>query len=93
MDREEIGNMITEINGNWEAVENHHLIREFNFDDFEQALKFTNKIGELAESEGHHPDIELSYGRVEVKIYTHKIDGLTESDFILAAKIDQLEKK
>ena len=90
MDSKEIQNLITELNGNWEVIDNHHLAREFNFDDFEEALEFTNKIGKLAEKEGHHPDIKLSYGRVKVEIYTHKVEGLTESDFILAAKIDQL---
>ena len=68
----------------------HHLARTFKFPDFRQALAFTNRVGELAEEQGHHPDLYLAWGRVEVTIWTHKIDGLTESDFILAAKIDQL---
>jgi 4a-hydroxytetrahydrobiopterin dehydratase len=71
-------------------VDGHHLRREFGFGDFVSALALVNKVGELAESEGHHPDIQLSWGRVVVEIWTHKIDGLTESDFVLAAKIDQL---
>lgn len=74
----------------WAIIENHHLQREFAFPDFRSALAFTNEIGELAESEGHHPDIFLRWGSVRVEIWTHKINGLTESDFVLASKIDQL---
>lgn len=74
----------------WSVVDGHHVEREFTFPNFVEALAFTNKVGELAETEGHHPDIYLAWGRVGVKIWTHKIDGLTESDFVLAAKIDRL---
>ena len=74
----------------WAVVRNHHVEREFEFPDFRRALSFTNAVGELAEEQGHHPDIYLAWGRVRVSIWTHKIDGLTESDFILAAKIDEL---
>jgi 4a-hydroxytetrahydrobiopterin dehydratase len=76
----------------WRAVNEHHLEKEFKFPDFVTALTFTNKIGEVAEEQGHHPDIYLTWGKVKIQIWTHKIDGLTESDFILAAKIDQLPK-
>jgi 4a-hydroxytetrahydrobiopterin dehydratase len=74
----------------WTVAHEHQLERVFKFPDFVTALAFVNRIGEVAEAEGHHPDIELGWGRAGVKIYTHKIDGLTESDFILAAKIDAL---
>lgn len=74
----------------WTVANDHHLERVFQFPDFRSALAFVNRIGEIAEAEGHHPDIELGWGRAGVKIYTHKIQGLTESDFILAAKIDAL---
>lgn len=74
----------------WAVVDDHHIQREFGFPDFRQALDFTVRVGELAESEGHHPDIHLAWGKVLVQTWTHKIDGLTESDFILAAKIDRL---
>ncbi|MCG3119857.1 MAG: putative pterin-4-alpha-carbinolamine dehydratase [bacterium] len=74
----------------WNVVEEHHVAKEFKFPDFRTALAFVNKVGELAEAQGHHPDIYLAWGKVEVTIWTHKINGLTESDFILAAKIDQL---
>lgn len=74
----------------WEVVGEHHLQKTFKFPDFRQALNFTNLVGELAETQKHHPDIYLAWGKVAVKVYTHKIDGLTESDFVLAAKIDRL---
>jgi 4a-hydroxytetrahydrobiopterin dehydratase len=74
----------------WTVVQDHHLERVFKFADFVTALAMVNRIGTLAESEGHHPDIELGWGRVAVKIFTHKVDGLSESDFVLAAKIDTL---
>jgi len=74
----------------WSVVDGHHVEREFTFPNFVEALAFTNKVGEVAEAEGHHPDIYLAWGKVGVKIWTHKIDGLTESDFVLAAKIDRL---
>ena len=76
----------------WEVVLGHHLRQTFRFDDFAGALRFVNRIGEVAEAEGHHPDIALAWGRVEVEIWTHAIDGLSEADFILAAKIDRLSR-
>jgi 4a-hydroxytetrahydrobiopterin dehydratase len=74
----------------WRIVDEHHLTREFRTKNFREALDFVNRVGALAEEQAHHPDIELGWGRVGVTIYTHKIDGLTESDFILAAKVDRL---
>lgn len=74
----------------WQVVREHHLTREFKFPDFRKALDFTNRVGEVAEEQGHHPDILLTWGRVEITLWTHKIEGLTESDFIMAAKIDKL---
>src|SRR5262245_28141882 len=76
---------------NWNVVNDHHLEKEFRFPDFRTALDFTNKIGAIAEEQGHHPDIFLAWGKVGVKIWTHKINGLTESDFILAAKVDDAQ--
>jgi len=76
----------------WDVVNEHHLHREFKFPDFKHALAFVNRVGDVAEQEGHHPDILLSWGKAEITTWTHKIDGLTESDFILAAKIDRLAK-
>jgi 4a-hydroxytetrahydrobiopterin dehydratase len=76
----------------WEVVNEHHLHRSYSFPDFRTALEFVNRVGELAEQQGHHPDIMLSWGKVEITIWTHKIDGLTESDLIMAAKIEQLPR-
>ncbi len=86
---EELEKMKAEVPG-WRVVEGHHLTRNFPFPDFKTALAFVNRVGAVAEEEGHHPDLYLAWGKVDVKIWTHKIDGLTESDFILAAKIQQL---
>ena len=76
----------------WHVIEEHHLEKEYRFKNFQQALEFTCAIGAVAEAEGHHPTITLSWGGVKVSIWTHKINGLTENDFILAAKCDQLAK-
>ena len=89
---EELKKLSAQVNDAWKVVQEHHLIRSFPFPDFQKALDFTNQVGAIAEEQGHHPDILLTWGRAEVKIWTHKIDGLTESDFILAAKIDELVK-
>jgi 4a-hydroxytetrahydrobiopterin dehydratase len=74
----------------WQVVNEHHVTREFTFPDFRKALDFVNRVGEVAEEQGHHPNILLTWGRAEVTLWTHKIDGLTESDFIMAAKIEKL---
>lgn len=76
--------------GMWNVVGEHHLARTCKFPDFKSALEFVNRVGALAEEQGHHPDILLGWGKVEITTWTHAVDGLTESDFILAAKIDQL---
>jgi len=74
----------------WKVVDEHHLTRAFTFPDFQKALAFVNRVGAVAEEQGHHPDILLTWGKAEITLWTHKINGLTESDFIMAAKIDQL---
>lgn len=74
----------------WKVVNEHHIVREFKFPDFVKALDFVNRVGAIAEEQGHHPDILLAWGKAETTLWTHKIDGLTESDFIMAAKIDRL---
>jgi 4a-hydroxytetrahydrobiopterin dehydratase len=74
----------------WTVVDNHHITRSFSFPDFARALAFVNRVAAIAEEQGHHPDIFLTWGKAEVTTWTHKINGLTESDFILAAKIDKL---
>lgn len=86
----ELERLASELGGGWQIVNGHHLEKEFRFPDFAEALAFTNRVGGLAEEVNHHPDIELSWGRVKLTIYTHKIDGLNEADFVWAAKVDQL---
>ena len=81
-----------QLDAGWNVVEAHHLDKEFRFADFKGAFDFTIQVGELAEAQGHHPDIHLEWGKVRITIWTHKIDGLTESDFVLAAKIDGLDR-
>jgi 4a-hydroxytetrahydrobiopterin dehydratase len=88
---EALENMKAQVPG-WEVVDGHHLFRSYAFPDFRTALDFVNRVGATAEEQGHHPDIYLSWGKAGIKIWTHKIDGLTESDFILAAKIDRLHR-
>lgn len=84
---DQIRPLISELQG-WDVVDNHHLRKEYTFANFRAAQEFVNSVGALAEEQGHHPDICFGWGRAEVTIWTHKINGLTESDFILAAKID-----
>jgi 4a-hydroxytetrahydrobiopterin dehydratase len=85
----EINRLLEQLSG-WEVVNEHHLKKDYRFANFREALTFVNQVGELAEEQGHHPDSCFGWGKVEITIWTHKIDGLTESDFILAAKIDEL---
>ena len=75
----------------WNVVEEHHLFKSFKFPDFRKALEFANRVGAIAEEQGHHPVITFTWGKSDITIYTHKINGLTESDFILAAKIDTIK--
>ena len=86
---EELDALQERLGNGWQIINEHHLEKEYIFADFRQALDFTVKVGEVAENQGHHPDIYLAWGKVKLTIWTHKIDGLTESDFILAAKADQ----
>lgn len=89
MQREEINELSPQI-PDWEVVEDHHLRRTFKFKNFREALDFVNRVGELAEEQGHHPELHFGWGHVELEIWTHKIDGLTQSDFVFAAKVDRL---
>jgi 4a-hydroxytetrahydrobiopterin dehydratase len=73
-----------------QVPDEHHLRRRFRFENFREPLSFVNRVGELAEEQGHHPDIGFGWGYAEISVWTHKIDGLTESDFIFAAKVDAL---
>ncbi len=90
LEGEALEKLKSELNSSWHVINEHHLEREFPFKDFKEALDFTNKLGRLAEAEQHHPDIHLSWGKVRIMLWTHKINGLSESDFILAAKIDRI---
>jgi 4a-hydroxytetrahydrobiopterin dehydratase len=83
-----LGTLEHQLGGGWRVVDQHHLEKEYKFKNFREALDFTNRVGELAEEQGHHPDIYLAWGKVRLTVWTHKIDGLTESDFVLAAKAD-----
>ena len=91
--KEALAQLHQQLTSGWNIVDEHHLEKEYRFKNFREALDFTNKIGEIAEQEGHHPDIFLSYGKVKVQLWTHKAGGLTENDFILAAQCDEVFSK
>ena len=86
----ELAQLAEELGSDWAIIDEHHLEKEFAFPDFVTALAFVNRVGNLAEEQNHHPDLMLSWGRAMVRIWTHKIDGLTESDFVFAAKAEKL---
>ena len=85
---EALANLQRELTDSWKVIGKHHLEKEYSFKNFKEALDFTNRIGAIAEEEGHHPDISLGWGKVKLQLWTHKIGGLSENDFILAAKAD-----
>ena len=87
---DELRRLHAQLGYDWKVINEHHLEKHYLFKNFREALTFTNKVGEFAEAVGHHPDIYLAWGKVGITIWTHKIDGLTESDFIFAAKTDAL---
>ena len=87
---EAINEFAEQLSDGWQVVEQHHLEKQFKFKNFAEALAFVNKVGQIAEQQSHHPDIHLSWGKVELTVFTHKISGLHENDFIFAAKVDQL---
>src|SRR5687767_3863271 len=89
MEKDDIEKLLKELDG-WEAINGHHLSKSYRYKNFREALDFVNEVGNLAEEQGHHPDICFGWGNVDITIWTHKIDGLTTSDFVLAAKIDKL---
>ena len=90
LEGDELRALHAKLDPGWQVVDEHHLEKEYGFDDFRGALDFTVRVGEMAEQQDHHPDIFLTWGKVKVTIWTHKIDGLTESDFVFAAKSDAL---
>lgn len=86
----EIAGYMLELKGDWEVVTNKKIKKEFKFKDFKEAMAFVNNIAEIAEAEGHHPDIYIFYNRVNIELRTHAVNGLSENDFIMAAKIDKI---
>lgn len=90
LEKKEIDKLLSELQNEWIVNGSGHLYKKYKFPDFMQAIEFANKIAEIAEHEVHHPDLTISWGACVVEIWTHKIDGLTESDFILAAKIESI---
>ena len=82
--------LLTQLGHGWQVINAHHLEKRFKFKNFREALAFTNKVGAIAETQGHHPEIALGWGKVVLTVWTHKIEGLTESDFIFAAKVEQI---
>src|SRR5215470_3509374 len=88
LDRPAVETLLTQLEG-WQAIDARRLVKTYRFPDFAQALAFVNRVGAIAEEQGHHPDIQLAWGKVTIEIWTHKINGLTESDFIFAAKCDR----
>lgn len=85
---DELHDLSQQLSEGWKVVNGHHLEKEYVFKGFREALDFTNRVGQVAEQQGHHPDIYLGWGKVRLQIWTHTIDGLSENDFILAAKAD-----
>ncbi|MFN7141582.1 MAG: 4a-hydroxytetrahydrobiopterin dehydratase [Limisphaerales bacterium] len=89
---DQLSQLLADLADGWKIISEHHLEKEFTFKNFREALQFTNQVGELAERVNHHPDIYLAWGKVKLTLWTHKIDGLTESDFVFAAKVDEIRK-
>lgn len=90
MPRGDAQTMLSQLRGDWQISPDGHLQRTFDFDDFAGAMAFANRVAEIAEREGHHPDLHIAWGKCTLEIWTHKIGGLTQSDFYLAAKVDRL---
>jgi 4a-hydroxytetrahydrobiopterin dehydratase len=86
----ELRTLFEALGNNWQVIDERHLEKEFKFKNFQGALDFTNKVGELAETVDHHPEICLTWGRAKITIWTHSIGGLSEADFVFAAKADRL---
>ncbi len=86
----EITRLLEQLPSGWRVVDEHHLTKRYSFGNFADGLAFVNRVGRMAEEQGHHPDVRLSWGEVALDVWTHKIDGLTESDFVFAAKADAL---
>lgn len=90
LEGDELQELYTQLGGSWQLEDDHHLTSEFEFDNFIEALEYTNQVGEMSEEQGHHPEIYLTWGKVKLKVYTHAIDGLAKSDFVWAAKAEKI---
>jgi len=90
LEAEKVKEYMAELGGGWEVL-GGKIKKDFKFKDFKEAMAFVNKVAEIAENEGHHPDIHVFYDKVEIELWTHAVGGLSENDFIMAAKIDGLD--
>lgn len=90
LEQPKVQELLGQLEKGWELNQDGHIERSYTFQNFADALAFVNKVGGIAEEEGHHPDLYLAWGKCKVEIWTHKIKGLTESDFYLAAKADRI---
>ena len=87
---DQINHYLPQIDASWTVVNQGKLVRDFKFKDFVESMKFTNQVADVAEAEGHHPNLHIYYSKVTLELWTHAVAGLSENDFILAAKIDQI---
>ncbi len=92
LSKQVVKGLLLELGSGWALNKAGHLYKEYPFTNFQAALSFANQVGTIAEEEGHHPDLKIAWGLCAVEIWTHKINGLTESDFILAAKIEKINE-
>ena len=88
---DEVRNYIKEVDPQWSVVKNASIKRKFSFKDFKEAMRFVNAVADIANQEGHHPDIYIFYNIVDIELYTHAVKGLSENDFIMAAKLDKIK--
>jgi 4a-hydroxytetrahydrobiopterin dehydratase len=90
LNQKEVAELKKQVSDDWNVVEMKKITREFSFVNYRHTMEFVNKVADLAEDEGHHPDMHVFYGRVMIELWTHSINGLSENDFIMASKIDKL---
>jgi len=90
LEGEELNELMKELKDDWQLIEDKKIVRKFDFENFAKALAFVNKVGSIAEEKGHHPDIAFGWGRAKISFMTHKIDGLSRNDFILASLVDEI---
>jgi 4a-hydroxytetrahydrobiopterin dehydratase len=90
LNQNEIAKFKSQVSNDWKVLDNKKITREFLFVNYSHTMEFVNKTADLAEAEGHHPDMHVYYGRVVIELWTHSINGLSENDFIMASKIDKL---